>query len=129
MALLGDADSAVRYWAAVGLRAQGPRAAPARDALAKALDDRSASVRIEAAGVLVSLGDTGRPLELLVAELKGADANAALHAARTLELLGERARPAVPAMREALESLKRSPRGGDPDLFIQFALQAALENL
>jgi arylsulfatase A-like enzyme len=125
--LLQDADSAVRYWALVGLRAQGPRAAAARAAIAKALDDSSATVRIEAADVLTSLGDGRRPLEVLLAELRGSDAYAAVHAARTLELLGERARPAAAAMRDMLDAAKR--RGGDSDLYLQFALQAALEKL
>jgi len=128
-ALLGDADGGVRYWAAIGLRARGARAASARAAIAKALDDSSASVRIEAAAILASLGDSGRPLGLLAAELRGKDANAALHAARALELLGEKAQPVAAAMREVLDAVKKSPRAGDPELFIRFALEAALAKL
>jgi len=128
-ALLGDVDGGVRYWAAVGLRAQGERAAAARAAIAKALDDPSASVRIEAAAILASLGDSGRPLGLLAGELQGKDTNAALHAARALELLGEKARPAAAAMREVLDAVKKPPRAGDPELFIRFALEEALASL
>jgi hypothetical protein len=128
-ALLAHADSGVRYWAAVGLRAQGKRAVAARAAIAKALDDPSASVRIEAAAILASLGDPGRPLGVLTAELRGADANAALHAARALELLGNSARPAAAAMREVLDAARKSPRARDPELFIGFALEEALARL
>jgi N-sulfoglucosamine sulfohydrolase len=132
MALLADADSAVRYWGVVGLRAQGARAMPAHTAVTKMLDDRNASVRIEAAGVLVALDDTtsqaaSRPLDVLTAELRGDDRNAALHAARTLELLGPRAKPVVAAMREMLAVAKKGST--DSDLCIQFALAAAIDKL
>ena len=129
VSLLAHVDSGVRYWAAVGLHAQGQRAATARAAILKALADSSASVRIEAAAVLASLGDSDRPLRLLVAELRSSDANAAVHAARTLELLGETARPVIAQMRETLSAVKKPARAGDLSLFIQFALQGALEKL
>ena len=129
MALLGDTDSGVRSWAAVGLRAAGECAAEARPALIKALDDASASVRIQAAAALASSGDADRPLRVLVGELRGPDDNAAVEAARALQLLGAQARPVAPQMREVLKDVKEPGRGGDAEMFIRFALQAALEKL
>ena len=98
---LGDADATVRYWAAVGLRAAGKLAAAAGPALRKALADPAAPVRIEAAGVLVDLSGDKPALDLLAKTIGDSDPHAALHAARTLQLLGEKARPALAAMRQA----------------------------
>jgi hypothetical protein len=50
-----------------------------------------------------------------------------LHAARTVELLGERARPLLPTMRETLEQAKTTEQRGDMPMFIRFSLEAALE--
>ena len=125
--LLADGDSAVRYWAAVGLRAQGPKAAPARDALAEALGDASPSVRIEAAAALAGLDKADKALAVLVRELRSADPYAALHAARTLQLLGEKARAALPAMRKMLAKVKDAR--GDSAMFMRFALAPAVKQL
>jgi len=125
--LFNDPDSAVRYWAAVGLRALGAGAGPAQKAVTKALNDPSPSVRIEAAGALANLGQADRALPLLAKELKSKHPDARLHAARTLELLGEKARPALPAMRAAAESARK--KRGDPAMFLRFSLNAALRKL
>ncbi len=98
---LGDADTTVRYWAAIGLRAAGKLAAAAEPALRKALSDPSAPVRIEAAGVLASLSGDKEALDLLAGTIGQSDPHAALHAARTLQLLGEKARPVLAAMQRA----------------------------
>jgi len=127
MKMLADPDSAVRYWAAMGLRALGKDAAPAREALIKVLRDPSASVRIEAAGVLVTLGEAGEAMKVLTDVLRSEQLDEAVHAARTLQMLGEKARPAVSAMKAALERSKQmDPNHG---LYIRFALEAALKKL
>ena len=114
---LADPDATIRYWAAIGLRVAGTDAAGARDALHRALGDGSPSVQVEAAGVLVAQGDGRAALEKLAGFLRTGDEHALLHAARTLQMLGAKARPAAAAMREALarpidvnarESLKRA---------------------
>ena len=104
---LADADPTIRYWAVIGLRAAEAEATAAREALAKALADASASVRIEAAGLLVAQADDAAALALLAREVAGADEHAGLHAARTLQLLGEKARPALDAMQDALSRAKQ----------------------
>ena len=122
--LLGDRDSAVRYWAAVGLRASGKEAASAREALVKALSDSAAAVRIEAAAGLVLLDESKEALAALTESLRSEQLDEAVHAARTLQMLGEKARPAFPAMKAALERSKQmDPNHG---MYIGFALEAAL---
>lgn len=117
---LSDADPTVRYWAAVGLRAAGREAPSAQAALRKAMTDPSMPVQIEAAGVLVARWDDPAALERLAAIISGPDELAADHAARTLEMLGEKARPVLPAMRKA------APQSGDP---ARRSLEAAIQKL
>lgn len=125
--LLRDPDDGLRYWAAVGLHAAGTNAAPALAALRAALKDSSAVVRIEAAAALVELGETNEPLQLLEKELRSTQSDVALHAARALQLLGDQAQPAWPAMRELLERARRDEKTlGDPAMYLRFSLESAL---
>jgi HEAT repeat protein len=118
---LSDADPTVRYWAAVGLRVAGrDAAAAAKEALRKALGDPSLPVRVEAAGILVRQLDDREALDLLAGIIRSRDEHAVLHAARTLQLLGEKARPALPVMREAI------PQCSD---FARWSLEAAVAGL
>jgi len=126
--LLRDPDDGLRYWAAVGLHAAGTNAAPALVALRAALKDSSAVVRIEAAAALVELGETNEPLQLLEKELRATQSDVALQAARALQLLGDRAQPAWPAMREVLERARRDEKTlGDPAMYLRFSLESALQ--
>ncbi|MDY0169656.1 MAG: sulfatase-like hydrolase/transferase [Thermoguttaceae bacterium] len=127
--LLADDDAAIRYWAAVGLRAQGAAGAGAREALVAALGDRSPTVRVEAAGVLVSLDGTADALDVLTAALASESDDVALHAARTLQLLGEQARPALPVMQAVLRAAKPPHRTPDFAMFLRFSLEPAVERL
>ena len=125
--LLADTDPAVRYWAAVGLRALGPACAAATDALTAAMKDPSAAVRIEAAWGLVDLCDETKALELLAAEMEGKDPRAMLRAARALQMLGEKARPALPAMKRILAACQKGR--GSSAMFTRFALDPAVKAL
>lgn len=127
--LLRDADDGVRYWAAVGLHAAGKAAEPARAAVRRALKDSSAVVRIEAAAALVELGEATEPLRLLEKELRSTQSDVALHAARALQLLGDRAKPAWPAMREVCERARREENTvGDAAMYLRFSLESALQH-
>ena len=84
------------------------------------MTDPSMPVQIEAAGVLVARWDDPAALERLAAIISGPDELAADHAARTLEMLGEKARPVLPAMRKA------TPQSGDP---ARRSLEAAIQKL
>lgn len=121
---LKDPDPAVRYWAAVGLTALGERSVEVRRALTQAVKDQSATVRIEAAGALARQGDVNTALGVLRGDLKGRDLDAALQACRTLELLGEAARPAIPAMKAAAGRSKNGK--GDRHMFLRFSTGAFL---
>ncbi len=99
--LLADEESAVRWWAAVGLTALGEDAKPARDALGKALTDTSPIVRIAAADALCNLGDTAGALPVLTAALKHETPFVRLRAMNVLDRIGNRARPAIAAMKKA----------------------------
>ncbi len=127
--LLADGDGGVRYWAAMGLGAAGKLPETARAALRQRLSDSSPVVRIEAAGALARMGETGEPLAVLAEALAADSPEVALHAARTLELLGERAREALPAMRRALDLARANEKSGDMPMFIRFSLEAAMETL
>lgn len=125
-ALLEDADAAVRYWAIVGLRAAGDHSDAIVERIAAATKDPSASVRIEAAGAMAALGD--RPaVRLLAEELRGTDPHAVIHAARTLQLLGEKSRPAL----ETMKAVARKAHGeqGDVALYLGFALDPVIKAL
>ncbi len=127
MELLQDPDAAVRYWAAVGLTAAARDAADAEGALNTALGDPSASVQVQAAAALAGLGRSARALPVLLTTLKSEQGDVVLHAARTLELMGEDARPAAAAMRAARgsDAASTEPLG----MFIRFSLDAALAKL
>ncbi|MBM3858820.1 MAG: sulfatase [Verrucomicrobia bacterium] len=118
---LGDSDPTVRYWAAIGLRVAGPEAASAKAALQKALRDNSLPVRIEAAGVLVAQFDDSEALEHLASVLSNTDDDAVVHAARTLQLLGEKVRPVLPRLREGLLRTQ--------NLYARWSLQNAIASM
>ncbi|MCX7818459.1 MAG: sulfatase-like hydrolase/transferase [Kiritimatiellae bacterium] len=93
--LLADADSGVRYWAAVGFCIRGRAAVRVgRDALRGALADESPSVRIAAAEALARFGEgSDRPAAIAVlAELmspRQAGVYAAIEALNALSACGE----------------------------------------
>ncbi len=127
--LLQDQDAGVRYWAAVGLQAAGRDATPAKDALRRALTDPSPSVQVAAAAALASLGDADAALPILARHLEGEQLDVALHAARTLQLLGEPARPALAQMNRVLKTAQQRENLAPQYLFLEFSLQAAVGKL
>jgi hypothetical protein len=124
-----DEDAAVRYWAVVGLRAGAEGGAEVRGAFAKALGDVSVAVRIEAAGALLDGREDRNAIGVLEAALEGEQDDAAVHAARTLELLGQKARPALGGMRRELAAASDKPSRRPPGvaMYLRFALAPAVE--
>lgn len=113
--LLNDADSAVRYWAALGILIQGQTAASSNlESLRRALADESPHVRIVAAQTLVQFGteaDKRQALELL-GQLAPPETNGvfvAMSALRAIDDLGQQAASLHPAIR------KMNPKGPSPD--------------
>jgi HEAT repeat protein len=102
--LLKDEDSAVRYWGAVGLLAQGKAGVSAgHDQLVAALRDHSPVVQIAAAEALGRFGneqDASAALKVLLHSARPeASAFESMAAWNALDYLDERARPAIKAIR------------------------------
>jgi hypothetical protein len=103
LAALADADPALRRLALVGLRRL---AAPGDDTAAMALPllaDPSPSVRLEAASALCAAGRSDAGLPVLLRELEHGSPPQRLHAADALAQLDDEARPAIDALRGALD--------------------------
>jgi len=99
-----DKDAAVRYWAVVGLgnlgKAAGTSQAPL---LRKALGDSSANVQVAAAQGLCMLDMEKEGLPVLVRELASEKEWIRLASAIALDEIDAKARPAILALREALD--------------------------
>lgn len=87
---LADTDPTVRFWAAVGLLANGEAASAASEGLQRALSDPSEAVATIAAQALCRLGDSEKPLALLLRQLRHDDERVALRAANAIHQLGPR---------------------------------------
>jgi N-sulfoglucosamine sulfohydrolase len=96
---LNDPEPGSRYWAVVGLH--GESEVPA-EPLRQLLKDQSPSVRTEAAGLLIERHGDIDAIAAMKEALDPADRSTYLHAARTLQLLREKAAPLKDAMKEAL---------------------------
>lgn len=111
---LADADSAVRYWAALGVLMRGKDAVvAARVDLQRALTDTSPFVRIPAAQALGQFGDQADLDKALPVLLEQADWNksgvfASIAALNALGALGPKAAPALAAIK-ALPDKGASP--------------------
>ena len=99
---LDDEDAAIRYWGAIGLGNLRGDARSAAGLLTAALGDESPSVRIAAARALCLMDMETGALPVLVRELKNDGQWVRLAAALALDELGEKARPAIDALEEAL---------------------------
>ncbi|MGB2823219.1 MAG: hypothetical protein WBF17_19705, partial [Phycisphaerae bacterium] len=73
------------------------------------------------------LGRADQALGVLAKELEGPDKRAAVRAARALQMLGEKARPALAAMKRAFSAAQKGK--GDSSMFIRFALDPAVHTL
>jgi len=102
-ARLEDPESCVRYWAATGCAVLGTRAERAAVWLIGLLEDPSADVRIAAAEALCGMERCELAVPALVNELENPNPRAALHAVNVLAVLGEKARPALDALKKLLE--------------------------
>jgi hypothetical protein len=111
---LKSENASIRYWGAIGLGAlENGLTKSSIMALKKALEDSSPSVRIEAANALIRNGKAEPALPVLIGELDHQNLIVVTHAARTIELLGELAKKALPAMKACL---KRAYAVRPPDL-------------
>ncbi len=135
---LRDSDAVKRYWAAVGCSASTELQPEAAAALHESLADPSPNVRIESANALIRHGHPDKALPVLAKTLEHSNLAAVLHAARTIQLLGPKAKSLVPAMRATSARLDRlrpkdvpatvvQPGDLDMAMFIGFAIDAFLK--
>ncbi len=135
---INSENPAIRYWGAIGLAAKTKLSNKAKNILKTKLNDSSFAVRIEIANALAIHDDLTFAVPILIDALNHKNLIVVTHAARTIELLGEKATNAKPAMEKALErSLKIRPPEtpatvvlpGDKDLamFVAFSCNSFLE--
>jgi uncharacterized sulfatase len=120
---LNDKSASVRYWAVVGLHNNYKKVRDveqARAALRKMLADVSPVVRIAAAHALCDWGRHKEGLPVLIEALKHKNNKAGLHAVIALKKIGEKARPALPQIRDCLK---------DSDGYVKRVTQSILKNL
>ena len=138
---LNSKNMHVRYWGTLAFNSINSKiGTKAKDALLKTLKDTSPSVRIEAANILMKIGEINRALPVLIKELEHENLIVVTHAARTIELLGKKAIDAKEAMQKCLKrAYKIRPPDlspvivlpGDQDMamFVGFSCNAFLNNL
>ena len=95
--LLGDKESSVRYWAAIGLGDIRP------DGLDSLLEDDSDSVRIAAAEALCKQGKEDKALKVLMDVLQNGSNSSRLYAVTTLGRIGQKAEGAKELLKAALK--------------------------
>ena len=111
-----DPDSAVRYWAAMGIRIRGKDAVNGAAArLRKLLDDPSPSVRViaaEALGVFGSDEDARHALDVLVglAPIDRGGVYISMAALNAIDAMGKRAKPAEDVIRALPKEHGATPR-------------------
>ena len=103
---LKHTDAGVRFWGAVGLTASESLSPRAVEALTKALNDPVANVRIESADALARHGHTEEAIPVLAKALSDRNLAAVQHAARKIELLGDKARSAIAAVKDCDRRMK-----------------------
>ena len=91
--LLNDQEAAVRYWAATGCTIAGKKAAPAKGALIKLLQDPEIAVRIAAAEALYHLDEPSLVLSALREALRSDNRMARVQALNVLDSMGPAAAP------------------------------------
>ena len=139
LGLLNSEEESVRYWGAIGLAAgKGKLSQKGILVLREALLDSSPSVRIEAANALATHGEIRPAVRALINELVHKNLIVVTHAARTIELLGSKAKEALPAMKECLERAHSNrppdlspvvvlPGDQDMAMFVGFSCRAFIE--
>jgi arylsulfatase A-like enzyme len=102
---MNDKRPSIRWWAARSLGNLGLEAKciEAVSVLTRALADKSAGVRVEAARALCKMNLESQGLPVLVEELKNEDQIVRHYAALALEDIGEKAQPALDALKQARE--------------------------
>ncbi len=120
-------NAADRYWALVGMRVEFADDSALHDVAAGHLTDTAADVRIEAASWLAETSKQyrDRALQSLIEDTALRDWWSALRACRAIELLGPKAEPLLPRMKELYAKHRNQP--GDQSFFLAFSSGAFLD--
>jgi len=135
-AKLADPDSGVRYWATMSLMQFETLEPPAVNALMGTLNDASPSVQINAAEALGRRGHYPQAVETLGKWVQDDRPWVAMQAARSIQLIGDEARPLIPVMYQVLEknlgteeSSHRKYKDFNYAAFTSWSLEWALQEL
>jgi HEAT repeat protein len=124
IAALDDPSEPIRWWGAQGCTMLREKAAPAESALRLRLDDKSGAVQVAAAEALARIGKPDIALPTLERCLKAQDASFfALQAANILDRMGEQARPALPTLKAALNSVSKGNGRADAGQYLERILE------
>jgi len=96
-------DSAVRYWAAIGVGNLGEEGESAASLMEGLLTDQAENVRIAAARALCRMGKPGKALPVLVAILDEGSQWARVQASNVLDEMDDQALPVLDDMKRNLE--------------------------
>ncbi len=127
--LTDSGDPAIRFWGIIGLRNAFPDDEKLLEQLYDFMDDFSEPVRIEMAFWMAESSEKNRKdaLTILSTEVIHQNWWTALRACRSIELLGEKARPLLPFMKRVYRNTRNAP--GDENFFIAFSSGAFLDKL
>lgn len=134
---LSSGNSSVRYWSAIALAQSVALTESGQQQLVHALADPFAAARIAAAQAIVQHDHVDLAVPVLIAALDDGDLTTVLYAARAIELLGDQAKSAIPAMKKTLARAEKilpadlpaaEIASADQDLamFIGFSIKAFL---
>ena len=133
---LVNPDSGVRYWATMALMQFDGLDQQSIDALKKALKDDSPSVQINAAETLCRAGNYPEAVQTLGKWVQDERPWLAMQAARSIQLVGDAARPLIPVIYDVLNSNLRGDDGSHRKYkdfnyaaFTSWALEWALQEL
>lgn len=99
-------ESAIRYWGATGLLILGEKAAPTKNNLMAALNDKSANVVVVAAEALYNLGEKKAAKKALLGVLQNPNGFARCHALNTIDCIEEKSPEIVTGV---VDMIKRLP--------------------
>ena len=125
--LLGSENASERYWGMVALTARLNLSRSQHEALQTGLKDPSVAVRIQAADGLARHGSADEALPVLVALLSHENLTVILHAARTIELMGDNAASVRNDIQKLFDRFEDEP--GDAAWFIRFTATGFLSRV
>jgi len=123
---LKDEDSAVRFWAAIGLANLGLKAKSAAKPLIATLSDPSPEVRIAVAEALCHMDCESDALPILVKHLNCEHLWIRVYAANVLDRIVEKARPVLKSMKRAV---RREYPGVKENIMFVWTLEHAIRHL